>query len=128
MLPVCPPDSTGSPYASPSSFAGSPALICTDLLAVEGLLKKAELGQSKEKSLRAAFAAFRRRGSREDKDGFEVFRVRESSWLADHALFMALKDANHGRPWIEWDERLRRRDPARLAEARANVPEELRYH
>lgn len=128
MLPVCPPDEIGSPYASPSSFAGSPALIDTDILAVEGFLKKAELGQAKPKALRAAFTHFGRRGSREDKDDFEAFRASESWWLADHALFMALKDANHGRPWTQWDERLRRRDPARLAEARANVPEELRYH
>ncbi len=128
MLPVCPPDEIGSPYASPSSFAGSPDLICTDLLTVEGLLKKAELGQSKTKALRAAFKGFAKRGSREDKADFEAFRERESSWLADHALFFALKDANQGRPWSQWDERLRRRDPARLAEARANVPEELRFH
>ncbi|MBI5247753.1 MAG: 4-alpha-glucanotransferase [Elusimicrobia bacterium] len=128
MLPVCPPDELGSPYASPSSFAGSPSLICTDLLAAEGLLKKAELGQSKPKALRAAFHGFGRRGSKEDKQDFESFRVREASWLADHALFCALKDANQARPWTEWDERLRRRDPARLAEARANVPDEIRFH
>jgi len=128
MLPVCPPDEICSPYASPSSFAGSPALICADLLAAEGLLKKAELGQAKEKALRTAFAQFRRRASREDKEDLEAYRVRESWWLADHALFLALKDANHHRPWTAWDERLRRRDPARLAEARANVPDELRYH
>ncbi|MCR4294328.1 MAG: 4-alpha-glucanotransferase, partial [Elusimicrobia bacterium] len=114
MLPVCPPDEIGSPYASPSSFAGSPALIDADLLAVEGFLKKAELGQSKPKALRAAFAQFGRRGAREDKEDFEAFRARESWWLDDHSLFMALKRAYHGRPWTEWDERLSRRDPARL--------------
>lgn len=127
MLPVCPPDEIGSPYASPSSFAGSPALIDTDLLCVEGLLKKAELGQSKPKALRAAFAHFGRRGTREDKEDFEAFRARESWWLDDHSLFMALKHAYHGRPWTEWDERLRRRDPARLDEARANEAEEVRF-
>ena len=128
VLPVCPPDEIGSPYASPSSFAGSPALICTELLAVEGLLKKSELGQSREKSLRAAFAGFRKRASREDKEDLESFRAREAWWLAEHALFFALKAAHHGRPWTEWDERLRRRDPARLEEARANTADELRYH
>lgn len=127
MLPVCPPDEIGSPYASPSSFAGSPALIDADLLCVEGLLKKAELGQSKPKALRAAFAHFGRRGSREDKEDFEAFRAREAWWLVDHSLFMALKHAYHGRPWTEWDERLRRRDPARLGEARANEAEEIRF-
>ncbi len=128
MLPVCPPDEIGSPYASPSSFAGSPALICADLLATEGLLKKSELGQQKAKSLRAAFASFRKRASKELRDDFEAYREREKSWLADHALFFALKDANRGRPWTEWDEGLRRREPARLDEARGKIPEELRFH
>lgn len=128
MLPVCPPDEIGSPYASPSSFAGSPALIDTDILAVEGLLKKAELGQSRPKALRAAFAHFHRRAPREEKEAFEAYRVREGWWLADHSLFMALKGAYHGRPWVEWDERLRRREPARLAEARANELDEVSYH
>jgi 4-alpha-glucanotransferase len=128
MLPVCTPDEMGSPYSSPSSFAGSPALIDTDLLAVEGILKKAELGQSKEKALRAAFASFPRRAAREAREELEAFRAREAWWLADHALFMALKDSYHGRSWTEWDERLRRREPARLDEARANVAEEIRYH
>ncbi len=128
MLPVCTPDEIGSPYSSPSSFAGSPALIDTDLMAVEGLLKKAELGQSKEKALRAAFGSFPRRAGREGKADLEAFRAREAWWLADHSLFLALKDAHNGRSWTEWDERLRRREPARLAEARANVADEIRYH
>ena len=126
MLPVCPTDELGSPYASPSSFAGSPELICVDLLAAEGFLKKADLGQPKAKALRVAFERFRRRGSRELRDELEAFRARES-WLADHALFMALKDANAGRPWLEWDEPLRRRAPDALDAARARLEGELAY-
>ncbi len=128
MLPVCPPDEFNSPYATSSSFAGSSALIDTDLLAEAGLLKKAELGQSREKALRAAFAHFGKRAAREVKENFEAFGISESGWLADHALFRALKDANGDRPWFQWEEALRRREPARLAEARANMPAELRYH
>src|SRR5271154_4865775 len=90
VLPVCPPDGGGSPYNSASSFAGSPALVSVDVLAAEGLLKKAELGQPKEKALRAALAGFSRRGSREDRDDFEAFRARSAAWLADHSLFCAL--------------------------------------
>ena len=128
MLPVCPPDEIGSPYASPSSFAGNPDLICTDLLATEGLLKKSELGQAKGKALRTAFERFPRRGTRDDKADFEAFRAREAWWLSEHAFFSALKDAYHGLPWTDWDERLRRRDPARLAEARGNEEAAIRYH
>ncbi|MBI3288247.1 MAG: 4-alpha-glucanotransferase [Elusimicrobia bacterium] len=128
MLPVCPPDEIGSPYASPSSFAGRPALICVDLLAIEGFLKKSELGQSKEKALRAAFAGLRRRAAREDRDDFESFRAREAWWLGDHALFFALKGANKGRPWTDWDEPLLKREAAALDAARAKLSDEIRYH
>lgn len=128
VLPVCAPDRGGSPYNSISAFAGSPALISADLLAAEGFLKKAELGQSKEKALRAALAHFERRSSREDRDGFAAFRAREAAWLGDHALFCALKGAAGGAPWVEWPEGLRRRDAAALEEARGRLAEEVLYH
>jgi 4-alpha-glucanotransferase len=128
VLPVCPPDGAGSPYASNSAFAGSPALVSVDILAAEGLLKKAELGQPKAKALRAALANFSRRGSREDREDFERFRVREASWLADHSLFSALREAHGGRPWVEWDEALARRRAPALEAARARLKDEIQYH
>jgi 4-alpha-glucanotransferase len=128
VLPVCPPDGGGSPYNSASSFAGSPALIGVDLLAAEGLLKKSELGQPRERALRAAFDHFGRRGSRDDRADFEAFRAREAGWLSDHALFLALRTAQSGRPWVEWDEPLRRREAAALAGARERLAEDVRFH
>ena len=128
VLPVCPPDPAGSPYNSPSSFAGSPALVSTDLLAAEGLLKKAELGQPKAKALGAALEKFSKRASREDREDFEAFRAREASWLADHALFCALKDAHGGRPWTQWDAPLARRDVKSLEEARGRLSGDIRRH
>jgi len=128
MLPISPPDWGGSPYNSPSSFAGSPELISADLLAAEGLLKKAELGQPRSSALRVAFSHFRRRGGRQEREDFEAFRQRESWWLADHALFCALKDAHGGRPWVRWAEPLRRRQPAALGEALSKWGEEVQFH
>lgn len=128
VLPVCPPDGGGSPYNSPSAFAGSAALISTDLLAAEGWLKKAQLGQSKPKALRAALETFARRAAREDRDDFEAFRVREAAWLADHSLFCALREAHGGRSWLDWDAPLARRDPGALAAARGRLEGDLRFH
>ncbi len=128
VLPVCPPDHGGSPYNSPSSFAGSPELIDAEILAAEGLLKKSELGQPRARALRAAFAQFKRRASREDRDDLEAFRVREAHWLADHALFSALKDAHEGRAWVDWDEPLRRREAAALSAARERLAEDAAFH
>lgn len=128
VLPVCPPDGGGSPYNSMSAFAGSPGLISVDILAVEGLLKKAELGQPKAKALRAALASFSRRAPRADRDDFDAFRVREASWLADHSLFSALREAHGGRPWLEWDAPLARRHGPALESARARLEGEILYH
>jgi 4-alpha-glucanotransferase len=128
VLPVCPPDGGGSPYNSPSAFAGSPALVSLDILAAEGLLKKAELGQPKPKALRAALQHFSRRAPREDRDDFEAFRAREAAWLADHSLFCALREAHGGRPWLEWDAPLVRRDAASLDAARGRLAAEMRQH
>jgi 4-alpha-glucanotransferase len=128
VLPVCPPDAGGSPYNSTSAFAGSPGLLSVDILAAEGLLKKAELGQPKAKALRAALASFSRRASREDRDDFELFRAREAAWLGDHSLFCALREAHGGRPWLKWDAALSRRDGKALAAARERLAPEIRYH
>ncbi len=128
VLPVCPPDGGGSPYNSTSAFAGSPDLISVDILAAEGLLKKAELGQPKAKALGAALASFSRRAPRDDRDDFEAFRLREAAWLGDHSLFSALRADYGGRGWLEWDAPLVRRDAAALESARARLDEEIRYH
>lgn len=128
VLPLCPTDGGGSPYNSTSAFAGNPALVDADLLAAEGLLKKSELGQPRERALRAAFTHFSKRGAREDRADLEAFVARESGWLSDHALFAALKDAQGGRPWTQWDEPLRRREPSALAEARARLGGEVAFH
>lgn len=128
VLPICPPDHGGSPYNSISAFGGSPALISTDLLAVEGLLKKAELGQPKAKALRAAFAHFEKRAPREDRESLQAFRARESAWLEHHALFCAVKASLGGMRWLEWPEGLRRREAAALAEARGRLARDVAFH
>ncbi|MBI3566550.1 MAG: 4-alpha-glucanotransferase [Elusimicrobia bacterium] len=128
VLPVCPPDGGRSPYNSVSAFAGSPALISLDILAAEGFLKKAELGQPKEQALRAAFAHFSRRSSRDDRADFDAYRAREAAWLADHALFLALKGSLGGASWTAWPEPLRRREAAALDEARGRLADEVRFH
>src|ERR1035437_2319438 len=52
----------------------------------------------------------------------------QSAWLADWALFAALRERNEARPWIEWDPALARREEAALAAARADLAEEIAFH
>ncbi|MDX6769382.1 MAG: 4-alpha-glucanotransferase [Elusimicrobiota bacterium] len=109
MLPVCPPDETGSPYASPSGFAGDPALAGTP------------------RALREEQARLKD-GPKEERDDYALFREREKAWLEDHALFFALKAAHKGRPWTAWAADLRRREPESLARASRELRVEVERH
>ena len=48
-------------------------------------------------------------------------------WLPDYALFMALKDAHNGACWLEWEEPLRRREPAAMAAARQQYADDVAF-
>lgn len=138
MLPVVPPGFSGSPYDSPSSFAGSPWLVSLSDLADDGLLTQAEVEASptgagfgevqrfREERLRSAFGRARSRNATADQAELAELRV-SNPWLADWALFSALK-AKHPGSWTEWPEPLRRHAPEALATARRELEEETLYH
>ena len=115
MLPLGPTGYGGSPYQSPSSFAGNPLLISPERLAEAGWLSPAtgptaELPRRprrlrrrrsavKEWLLRRAFADFRPRAA-----GLRgVRRARTRDWLDDYALYMALKEHHDGSAWYDWE-------------------------
>lgn len=133
ILPLGPTGYGDSPYQSFSSFAGNPYLISLETLIEEGLLSAAELGADPfppgrvdfgpviEFRLRALALAAERWGanaSEDERRAFAEFRREQRQWLDDYALFMALKEAHGGRPWNEWPQPLRLRDPQALAAAR----------
>ena len=140
VLPVVPTSFGDSPYQSFSTFAGNPYLIDLDDLAAEGLLELDEYvsvpwGDDPERVdygvlYRERFAVLRRAVARllaGDRTDFESFCARESAWLDDYALFMALKDAHGGAPWDMWEDGLRLRTPDALAEARAAYAEDVSF-
>ncbi|MCQ4950812.1 4-alpha-glucanotransferase, partial [Bittarella massiliensis (ex Durand et al. 2017)] len=49
-------------------------------------------------------------------------------WLGDYALFMALKGQFGGRPWQEWEEDIRLREPAALRRYRTLLKDDIAYH
>jgi 4-alpha-glucanotransferase len=141
-LPVVPPGGGNSPYDSPSAFAGSPWLVSLELLVREGLLEASDLvaparlvnatrthypatRRFRERRLRKACAAFlaRHDGRRELERAVEEHR----SWLPDYALFRALKRANGGRPWVEWQPELAQRNESALERARRELASEVDY-
>jgi 4-alpha-glucanotransferase len=122
VLPLVPTDIGESPYQSPSAFAGNPLLISPQRLADDGLLTEAELAVAvipdAEFAPRVDFeaavprktalleAAVRRLltlpAAHALRVEFDGFCQREADWLEPHAMFMALREANGGRWWVEW--------------------------
>jgi len=75
----------------------------------------------------AALSAFA--GSEELLDpGDERRGSFQAPWLADYALFRALKDMHRGAAWTRWPAGLRRRDRAALAEARHALRDEIAHY
>ena len=139
ILPLTPTGYGDSPYQSCSTFAGNHYLIDLDTLVEEGLLEKSEAEQiewsrketkadfgllynNRLKVLRKAYARF------EGGEGFETFCLKNGSWLPDFSLFMALKDRNGGKPWYEWEENLKFREPDAVWQARQDLREEIRFY
>ena len=133
-----------SPYGSPSAFAGNPLLVDLTDLADRGYLDESDLdgpdgadpervdyeavAPFKRERLRRAHEGFRASAGDDQRAAFEAFRERESPWLADYALFAALKDAHGDAAWTDWPADLARRDPDALAAARETHAEAVEYH
>lgn len=117
-LPLGPTGYGDSPYQSFSSFAGQPLLISPDKLADMHLLTEEDLADVPEweenvvdygpaiiyktKLLKAAYGHFKTCTDAEITAAYASFCRRSKHWLDNYALFMALKDVNHGISWLEW--------------------------
>ncbi len=113
VLPMNPTSYGDSPYQSPASAAGNPYFVDLDLLAGEGLLTADELKSAKSKAKKVNYGwlfnvrydILRKAYSRYKKGGeFSSFCRKNTDWIDDYALFMALKIKNGWRPWTEWDD------------------------
>ncbi len=140
LLPLGPTSFGDSPYQAFSSYAGNPYFIDLDDLALEGLLRPEEyqdlpwgedparvdygiLYQNRFPVLRAAV----RRLLRQDWDGLTAFCRQQKDWLADYALFMALKYRHGGTSWDQWPREERLRQPQAMARARESLRGEIAF-
>lgn len=100
-----------SPYQSFSSFAGNPYFIdltrlidrdvldMTDFGVDEARIDYGKLYQSRYAILHMAY----KNSNFKSESGYSAFLRKNEFWLNDYAEFMALKDANNGKAWIEWE-------------------------
>lgn len=141
ILPLGQTSYGDSPYQSFSSFAGNPYFIDLDILIEEGLLEKEELenlnfGDNEryvdygiQYNLRYRILEKAYDKAKETlSDELEKFRAEEGWWLEDYALFMAIKKDKLDVSWLEWDEKLRRRDPEALEEFRAKNEDMIGFY
>lgn len=138
ILPTGPVGFGYSPYSSLSAFAGNHLLISFDELLTDGLLTEQQLKhfpqfdpnridfpaviEAREKILFKVADRF------EPDADFTAFCVREADWLADYALFMAIRESHKNCPWNEWPEGLRDRDFQTLERARRKLAKKIRRH
>jgi 4-alpha-glucanotransferase len=128
VLPLTYTGHEDSPYFSPAAFAGNPWLIDLHELADAGLLADVDLPTTvfdgpvdfdatrewKLPILHRAAGMFLRDPAHEWREEYEGF-VAGADWLADTCHFIALKQVDPDTAWWDWDEPLRRRDPAAVA-------------
>jgi malto-oligosyltrehalose synthase/4-alpha-glucanotransferase len=120
-----------SPYSSYSSQAGNTLLISPEILAEDGLLTQDDLKQAfapetdqadfkqveeaKNILLEKAWRSFQNTKHGVIKEQFEHFCDKEAYWLEDYAIYIALKELNNDKPWYEWEQGYKFRDPDVLA-------------
>lgn len=141
ILPLGPTGYGDSPYQSFSTFAGNPYYIDLETLAAEGYLTKEDCEQydfgedagtvdyekiylSRFKILRKAFHGSNIEQNRE----FQDFVEKNSFWLEDYALYMAVKNAFDSVSWIEWDEDIRLRKESALERYREEYEEDIAFY
>jgi 4-alpha-glucanotransferase len=141
ILPLGPTGYGDSPYQSFSTYAGNPYFIdLTDLVAKgwldASICMKYDFGTetnavdydkiclSRFKILHQAYDKCQLGKSKKYRD----FIRQNSFWLDDYALFMAIKDAQDGTAWSEWEIPLKLRDPARLDKCRKLYRKEIDFY
>ena len=114
VLPFCMTDEYNSPYKSFSAFAGNPYFIDLICLAEEELLTEEELAAAEQKTPyvceydrlgKERLNLLRLASSRADmalKKKINDFAKADKN-LSDACKFLALKEANGGLPWYEWE-------------------------
>lgn len=122
MLPLGPTGYGDSPYQSFSAFAGNPLLIHVTPVAPKGSDPFPAHCVEFETVIPHKRALLDRRIERFEPDqAYRAFVAENEDWLADYALFMALKETHGGVAWTEWEHRVASREPKALEDWRCRL-------
>jgi 4-alpha-glucanotransferase len=144
VMPLGPTGYGDSPYQGFSAFAGNPLLISLDLLIEEQLLAPEDLTDLpafsdarvdygavipfKLAALQKAFDRFKRVATNEQRQALATFRTEQRTWLADYALFAALKEQHGGANWNTWAPEIARREPAAVGKWSSQLSAQTEFH
>lgn len=138
ILPLGPTSYGDSPYQTFSAFANNPYFIDLDLLVEENLLKNSDI-KSKFNSpryvdyhdlydIRFNILNIAYHNFDQNNDEYQQFLNKESYWVYDYALFMALKVMHKGQSWLYWDESIRLRDEKTLTHYKTLLKEDIEFY
>ena len=143
LLPMNEVGSTFCPYDAISSFAIEPAYISLDKLPeasgegvktkITALKKKFPAGKThvdyaiKDAKLALLQKIYASDGSGYDSKDYRKFAARNEYWLDDFALFKTIKRYHEGRPWYEWADGYKDRDPGRIDAFRKTRQAEIEF-
>lgn len=145
ILPIGHTSYGDSPYQCFSAFAGNPYFIDYGILNKQGLLSEEDYIEEdygkdaekidyalifdvKYKVLRKAYENFKESEYLEEiKEKFENFKVENSFWLDDYALYMAVKNHFDLMSWQEWDEDIKLRKASALKKYKESLADEINY-
>ena len=127
ILPLCPTSYGDSPYQSFSTFAGNPYFIDLETLEKQGFLSADEYknevwgedetcvdyGLIYEKR-HSVFKKVQKHFFENIPSDYNDFCKKNSFWLDDFSLFMAVKDEYSGKSFQEWDKDIRTREEKAL--------------
>ena len=131
FLPLTPPDSLGSPYSSPSSFALNPWFLDAPELKINNYIKDSEileeirLDGEKTNSLKFAIANKLSKSigelliknwdlqSVQVKEEFSLW-LENNKWVNDFSIFSVLKEQFNLLPWWQWPEEFRDKDKIKI--------------
>ena len=141
ILPLGPTSYGDSPYQSFSTFAGNPYFIDLDTLAEKGWLTKeaceaSDYGDNESyidygRIYNSRFVLLKQAFLNSDilsDEKFTEFCKANQHWLPDYALYMALKNQNDGKSWIEWEEEICLRKPEAVECYKKELEEECNFY
>ncbi len=141
VLPLGPTGFGNSPYQPFSAFAGNPYLISPEKLIEAGLLSwddvngidfggnieavdYGKLYENRPTILKKAYENFI---EKDDVKEFKAYIKKNEEWLKDYGLYLVIKELQEGKSWLEWEDKLRKRDEKTLEKISSEHKKDLEY-